>query len=130
MSRTWGPELTVPARLLGAAGAVGAGCTVMAAAPLTPSLVARITVVPSATPVTSPDGPTSATVGSTLDQVMLRPVSGFPAESRGSAESCAVEPSKIVTVPGDTAIDATGTSVTVTSDVSASVPLLSAAMVT
>jgi hypothetical protein len=92
----------------------GAAVTVTAAVPLFPSLVAVIVAVPCAFPVTSPDPLTPATVLALELQVTVRPVSAFPAESRGVAVSCTVAPTATLAVPGLTATVATGTRLTVT----------------
>src|SRR5256886_14293904 len=90
-------------------------CTVIAAAPLFPSLVAVIVVAPpSATSVTSPAWDTVATVGALDAQVTLRPVNRFAAESLSVTANCTVPPTGSVAVVGLTTTEATGTSVTVT----------------
>src|SRR5690349_16052961 len=58
--------------------ATGTVVTVIAAVPLLPSLVAVIVVAPGATPVTRPLPFTVATALLPLDQLMVRPDSGFP----------------------------------------------------
>jgi hypothetical protein len=72
--------------------ATGTWLTVTDAVPLFPSLVAVIVAVPTARAVTSPLPLTVAIVVLLLTQVTVRPVSAFPAESRGVAVSCTVCP--------------------------------------
>jgi hypothetical protein len=60
--------------------------------PLFPSLVAVIVALPTATAVTNPLPLTVATAEALVAQVTTRPVSAFPAESRGVATSCTVWP--------------------------------------
>src|SRR5262245_5995588 len=67
------------------------GTTVIAACPVTPSLLAVTDTVPAALPETSPVWLTVALVGSDDDQVTVRPESGLPAASSVAAESCDVE---------------------------------------
>jgi hypothetical protein len=86
------------------------GCvTVTVAVPLFPSLVAVMVAVPAATPVTSPLPLTVAAALLLVAQVTTRPVSAFPAESRGVAVSCTVAPTATLAVPGLTATVATET---------------------
>jgi hypothetical protein len=59
--------------------------TVSVAVPLCPSLVALTTVVPALTPTARPVASTVATPGTDDVHVIVRPVSGFPAPSRGVA---------------------------------------------
>src|SRR6266581_78072 len=96
--------------------ATGTGFTVMAAPALFPSLVAVMFAEPTATPGTSPFAFTVATLGASLDQVIVRPESGLPLASSGVAVSCWVPPTKIVAAVGLTVSDATGI-VTVTAAV-------------
>src|SRR5436190_20290733 len=91
--------------------------TVMLALPLCPSLVAVIVAEPAVTPLTSPLPFTVATDVLLLDQVTTRPVSGLPLASFGVAVSCAVCPTCTLAGDGLTLTVATGTSVTVTTDV-------------
>ena len=58
--------------------------------PVTPSLDAEIIAVPPATPVTTPDPETDATLGAELDQVIGRPVSTAPWPSFSTALTCMV----------------------------------------
>jgi len=116
-----------PTRMLAVAGltvtdATGTRLTATVAVPLFPSLVAVIVAVPTAAPVTSPLPFTVAATGLLLAHVMLRPVSGLPAESFGVAVSCTVPPTRTLAVAGLTDTDATGTLVTTTGAVSASEP--------
>src|SRR6266705_1787769 len=96
--------------------ATGTGFTVIAAPALFPSLVAVMFAEPTATPGTSPFAFTVATLGASLDQVIVRPESGLPLASSGVAVSCWVPPTKIVAAVGLTVSDATGI-VTVTAAV-------------
>src|SRR2546422_846483 len=111
--------VALPACTLAEAGApvreaAGACTTVMADAPLCPSLVAVIVAVPATFPVTSPLELTVATVVLLLTQVTVRPVSGLPFASFGVAVSWTVLPSFTEADAGVTATDATGTLETVT----------------
>src|SRR5436309_3385268 len=94
--------------------ATGTDVTVIAAVLLLLSLVALIVAEPAATLVTRPLGLTRATVVSLLPHVTVRPVKVAPAESFGVALSCTVCPTRMLAVTGETATEATGTSVTVT----------------
>jgi len=94
--------------------ATGTGVTVTVAEPLCPSLVAVTVAVPALAPVTTPDALTVATVELSLAQVTMRPVSGFPAASRGVAVSGPVCPSVRSRLAGVTLTDATGTGAGVT----------------
>jgi len=113
---------------VGATDTVATGSTVTSvtattAVPLIPSLVAVIVTLPAATPVTKPFADTVATPGALLLQLMVRPVSGLPAESLGVAERSAVDPTPRATGFGLIVTEATGaagTVMTVTTDVSAS----------
>src|SRR2546427_8198669 len=93
--------------------ATGTGVTVMADAPLFPSLVAVIVAVPAVFPVTSPLALTVATVALLLAQRTVRPDSGLPLASWGVAVSCTVWPTCTDAVAGLTVTDATGTVLTV-----------------
>src|SRR6266516_2941721 len=93
--------------------ATGTGVTVMADAPLFPSLVAVIVAVPAVFPVTSPLALTVATAVLLLAQVTVRPLSGFPFASFGVAVRCTVWPICTDAVAGLTVTAATGTLVTV-----------------
>src|SRR5439155_377046 len=93
--------------------ATGASVTVTVALPVLPSLVAVIVADPAVPPVTRPLVLTVATLGLLLVHVTGRPVSALPAESFGVAVSCAVCPTARPAVAGETATEATGTSVTV-----------------
>jgi len=92
--------------------------TVTVALPLCPSLVAVIVAEPSARPVTRPVGYTTATVGSLLRQVTVRPVSGLPLASFTVAVSCTVCPAVRFAEAGLTVTEATGTLVTVMRELS------------
>ena len=68
-----------------------AGVTVTLSVPVTPLTVAVIWAVPVATPVTSPDGPTLATVLSELIQVALAlTLAMLPSDNVAIAESWSV----------------------------------------
>src|SRR2546425_1027468 len=88
--------------------------TASEAVPLWPSLVAVMVAEPAATPVTRPLGLTVATPVALLVHVIVRPVSGLPAESSGLAVSCLVPPTKRLAGLGLTDTDATGTKTTAT----------------
>src|ERR1041384_3775229 len=92
---------------------VGCGCTVTAALPLLPSLVAVIVTEPTATPVTRPVALTVAIAVLLLAHVTTRPVKVLPAESLVTAESCCVPVTTTVAVAGLTVTVATGATVTV-----------------
>src|SRR5436309_12984581 len=93
--------------------ATGTGVTVMADAPLFPSLVAVIVAVPAVCPVTSPLAVTVATAVLLLPQLTVRPDNGLPLASFGVAVSCTVWPTGTDAVLGLTVTDATGTVLTV-----------------
>jgi hypothetical protein len=82
--------------------------TVIAEAPLTPSLVAVIVADPATNAETSPVELTDAMVV-LPDQVTTRPVSTLLLASRVTAESCCVAPTCRLAVAGDTETEATGT---------------------
>src|SRR5207245_2647052 len=111
------PTCTLAGDGVTATEATGASVTVTSDVPLCPSLVAAMVAVPAATPVTSPLPFTRATAVLSLDQVTTRPLSGFPLASCGVAVSCTVEPCCTVAGEGVTVTEATGTAVTVTTDV-------------
>jgi len=112
------PTTTLAVAGLTATDATGTFATVIAAAPLCPSLVAVIVAEPAATAVTSPLPLTVASKGFELDQLIARPVSTPPAESFVVAESWTVWPTCALADAGLTITDATGTGVTVTTAVS------------
>src|ERR1051325_9558480 len=85
----------------------------MAAEPVLPPLVAEIVALPTVTPDTSPEALTAATAPLLVVQVMVRPLSAFPAESRAVALSCSVLPTATPAEAGLTVTEATGTTVTV-----------------
>src|SRR6266699_2098978 len=93
--------------------ATGTGFTTIAALALFPSLVAVILAEPTPAAVTSPLPFTVATPGASLDQVIVRPESGFPLASSSVAVSCCVAPAYIDAVGGLTLTEATGTGFTV-----------------
>src|SRR5437016_1136599 len=80
---------------------------VMAVVPLLLSLVAVIVAAPAATPVTRPFPFTAATALLPLDQLIVRPDSGFPFASSGVPVSCSVWPTGTVADAGLTTTDAT-----------------------
>src|SRR5207249_1150622 len=85
--------------------------------PLLPSDVAVIVVEPATTPVTRPLALTVPTEVLLLAHVTVRPVSVLPFASFGVAVSWTVCPACTEAGAGLTVTDATGTSVTVTTDV-------------
>src|SRR5947199_4515561 len=85
--------------------------------PLLPSDVAVMVAEPTAAPVTNPLPSTVATDGLSVDQVITRPDNGLRFASLGAAVSCTVNPSSTLAGDGVTVTEATGASVTVTSDV-------------
>ena len=89
--------------------ATGTACTVMAAVPVLPPLVAEIVALPAVTPCTSPLALTLATPELLLVQVTVRPASGFPAESSTSALSWTIFPAVRLAVGGLTSTVSTGT---------------------
>jgi hypothetical protein len=91
--------------------------TLTVADPVRPSLVAKITAVPAAIPVTTPLVDTLATLGAPDVQLTTRPPSGSPRASRGVAVNVTLCPIVMSDWPGDTSTVATGTAVTVTSAV-------------
>jgi len=82
--------------------------------PLFPSLVAVITAVPAATPVTTPPVETVATAVALELQVTTRPVRVLPPASFVIAVSVCVAPTNTLADDGLTATVATGTGTTVT----------------
>src|SRR6266699_2486394 len=95
----------------------GAAVTVTVDVPLFPSDVAVIVVEPATTPVTRPLPFTVPTEVLLLAHVTVRPVSVLPLASFGVAVSWTVCPACTEAGAGLTVTDATGTSVTVTTDV-------------
>jgi hypothetical protein len=88
--------------------ATGAPATVIVAVPLWPSLVAVMVADPAATPVTSPLVLTVATFVLLDDQLIARPLNGFPFASLGVAVSCTVPVIAMFAELGDTVTEATG----------------------
>jgi hypothetical protein len=86
----------------------GGSGTVTEAVPLFPSLVAAITAVPAPVAVTTPVLETVATVGALVAQVIVRPESVVPAESRSVATRAVAVPICRVAVAGARLTDATG----------------------
>src|SRR5690242_12029298 len=78
--------------------------------------------LPTANPVTRPVADTVATRGALVDQVTVRPVSGWPVASLGVAVSCTVPPEARIAVAGATSTHATVACPAVT--VSCAVPVL------
>src|SRR5690349_25159906 len=95
-------------RTLGALGAAAGADTVTMALPLTPSLVATIVATPPLTAVTLPVPLTVATDGSTMVQVIARPVNATPLASRGIATRLATAPMFSSSVDGSRLTVATG----------------------
>src|SRR5438093_9807891 len=96
---------------------VPGGVTVTVDVPLWPSLVAVIVAEPAVTPLTSPLPVTVATDVLLLAHVTTRPVNGLPLASFGVAVSCTVCPTPTLAGDGLTVTVATGTTVTVTTEV-------------
>jgi hypothetical protein len=90
----------------------GASTTIVAV-PLRPSLDAVIDAVPGDTAATIPVALTVATSDRFDDHVIVRPLSGCPAASRGCASSSTVCPTTRVAELGLTATEATGAGDTV-----------------
>src|SRR5438874_10983536 len=91
--------------------------TVTPDVPLLPSDVAVMVAEPAVTPLTSPLPLTVATAVLLLAHVITRPDNGLPLASFGVAVSCTVSPTATLAGDGVTVTEATGASVTVTSDV-------------
>ena len=87
--------------------------TVTSAVPDLPSLDAVMVALPAATAVTRPLDDTVALVASDELHVTVRPVNVALAASRVTAVSGCVEPTRMLTVAGDTVTLATGTGMTV-----------------
>src|SRR5438128_1900801 len=98
-------------------GPVPGVVTVMADVPLCPSLVAVMVAEPTVTPVTRPLELTVATEVLLLDQLTVRPDSGFPFASFGVAVSWIALPACTLAEAGATLTEATGTCTTVMADV-------------
>jgi len=77
--------------------------------PVCPSDVAVIVAVPSATPLTTPDVVTVATLLFDVVQVTVRPDSGLPRASLGVAVNCTTVPMTTTGELGVTVTPATGT---------------------
>src|SRR2546427_4223636 len=82
--------------------------TVIAAVPLTPSLVALTAAEPMPMAVTSPLAPTVATAALSVVQAIMRPASTFPVASRATADSWVLPCTTRVADAGLTVTDATG----------------------
>src|SRR5712692_2273638 len=87
-------------------------CTLTAAVPTIPSLVAVMLAVPAVIPVTRPAPDTVATLALLLAQVMARPVRPLPEGSCTVAVSCTVPPTGSVSIGGVTVTEATGATAT------------------
>lgn len=98
--------------------ATGIAATVTVADPTRPSALARMTAVPTPTPVTVPSSETDATVGAPLLHVTGRSSDAPPASST-VAESVVVDPMKTLAVAGVTRIEAAGVGDTVMATVAA-----------
>ena len=96
--------------------------TVIPSVPTTPSTVALIATVPAATAVMRPVAETVAMLGDELDQVTVRPVSGVPLLSFGTAVACVVWVIASVVAGAVTETDAGG-STGAAATLSVSVPL-------
>src|SRR5258705_194055 len=118
--KTAGCWLVARGSSVGSASAPGGGgvVTVRAEVSALPSLVAMIEADPALTPAASPVALTVATAGAVEAQVITRPVKTPPAESRVVALNCWVALTTMLAVAGVTVTDATGTTITVTTDVS------------
>jgi hypothetical protein len=89
--------------------ATGTGCTVIVDVPVRPSPVAVTVAVPTPAALAKPLVALTRTRSeSEVLHTTVRPVTGAPVESRGSALSCSVDPWKIVAVAGVTTTDVTG----------------------
>ena len=88
--------------------ATGTGVTDTGTAPTAPSDVAVTVAVPTATPVTTPDGLTVAIDGFRLAQTTVRSGIGAPPASRGVATSVCVVPCSSDSVAGRIVTEATG----------------------
>src|SRR5215831_6863133 len=85
-----------------------AATTVSVAAPVTPSAVALIAVIPGASNVTNPTAFTVAYDGVAEAHTTVRPTRIFPAASRSVAVNCCVLPTAPWEISGATVTDATG----------------------
>ena len=101
--------------------AAGKADTITVAVPFTPSTVAVIVALPTATAVTSPVELTVATAGFAEDQLTERPVNVAPDASRADAVRDCVPPTDKPSAGGDTSTAATDTAVTVTVTIAVSV---------
>jgi hypothetical protein len=111
------PTLTLPVVGLTVTDATGTTVTVIDDPPACPSLVAVIVAGPAATPLTRPLPFTVATAELDVAHVTVRPVNGLPFASFGVAVSCTAWPTVTLAVAGLTVTDATGTAVTVMTEV-------------
>ena len=97
---------------LTATEATGTTVTVIAAAPLCPSLAAVTVAAPGPTPLTSPLPFTVSTAALLVAHVITRPFRELPRASLGVAVSCTVRPTCTAAVTGVTATEATATCLT------------------
>jgi hypothetical protein len=88
-----------------------------------PSMLAKMTAVPTPTPLTTPELVTVAMLGAPLDHITVRPDSGCPLAARACAVRVIVRPTTMVGCDGVMVTDATGIGVTVTSAVPVFPPL-------
>ena len=86
-------------------------------------MLAKITAVPTRTPLTTPLLLTVAILDAPLDHITVRPDSGCPLAARACAVRVIVRPTTMVGCDGDMLTDATGVGVTVTSAVPVFPPL-------
>ena len=97
-----------------ATDATGTGVTVTVAVPVFPSLVARMVVVPGATPVTTPLDETVAIPALSLEKATGRPVSTAPFASVTMAVRVTLWPTTSCGVLGETITPLAGTAPTAT----------------
>jgi hypothetical protein len=87
--------------------ATGTAETVTLELLLCPSLVAVMVAVPMASALTNPSTETDATLGASLDQVIVRPLNRLPDESSVEAMKSALVPTRRLAVAGETCTIAT-----------------------
>ncbi len=104
--------------------ATGTTLTVTVTVAALPSLVAVMTEVPGASPVTTPADDTLAMVGVAELHVTMRPVRTLPLASWTVGVSVTLPVTKMFGAGGARVIDATGAGVTVTEAVPATLPLV------
>lgn len=76
--------------------------TVREAAPDTPAVLAKMLVVPSLSPVASPEPSTVATAGRDEDEMEVWAAMALPLASRADAVNCRVIPMEMVSASGET----------------------------